>query len=496
MPERIAGLGLDVAEHEMVDMAADESVDDEAHLESVGGHGGGLDGRRGLVDLGAAVARLVDIGEGIEGVVLHVGGRGGVDGVGERDFETIIAGGDVVHLEGRLTLEAHALEGEGLRTARTPATIGTTDEERAVFLVHADRDQAGFEAAEEVEHGALIEAVHLLEIDALDLRSGLLTDEQLAFPRTELALGHIAGDAGRRVADLAVREHDGRRHELGELEALGEDARAAGGLRRRGEVREGSRLVAGRVALERSGAQPLERGRAVPDALVVGVEVITLVVVADTARRTDAGSHRDELAVRGDLGGPAAPRSVRVERTRQAEDHPDVAVLVRIRTEGVFMVVAADAPLGADGVEAVRAAVTVLVRQAGVLGALSGEERAVLKEHAEGLVQVGGELGPLDLGDIGVVGAFGDPDVAAARADGDLLARQEGDRGDFADLAGRRGDLDAFVELRLTGLGGADGVDGRELAGVGGLGRSGMGEAGGGEEEEEVFHMMSFRSGD
>ena len=36
VPERIAGLSLDVSEHEMVDVAADEAVDDEAHLESVG----------------------------------------------------------------------------------------------------------------------------------------------------------------------------------------------------------------------------------------------------------------------------------------------------------------------------------------------------------------------------------------------------------------------------------------------------------------------------
>ncbi len=36
MPERIAGLGLDVAEHEVMDVAADEAVDDEAHLEAVG----------------------------------------------------------------------------------------------------------------------------------------------------------------------------------------------------------------------------------------------------------------------------------------------------------------------------------------------------------------------------------------------------------------------------------------------------------------------------
>ena len=35
VPERIAGLSLDVAEHEMVDVAADEAVDDEADLESV-----------------------------------------------------------------------------------------------------------------------------------------------------------------------------------------------------------------------------------------------------------------------------------------------------------------------------------------------------------------------------------------------------------------------------------------------------------------------------
>ena len=38
VPESIAGLGLDITEDKVVDVAADESVDDEAHLESVGGN--------------------------------------------------------------------------------------------------------------------------------------------------------------------------------------------------------------------------------------------------------------------------------------------------------------------------------------------------------------------------------------------------------------------------------------------------------------------------
>ena len=479
-----------------MDASADEAVDDEAHLKSIGRDGGGLDGRLGLIDLGTTVARLVDVGKGIHGIVLHVGGRGGVDGLRERHFETIVTGGDIMHLERHLALEAHALEGERLRAARTPATIGTPDEERAVFLVHADRDQAGFEAAEEVEHGALVEAVDELEIDALDLRSGLLADEHLAFPRAELALGHIARDAGRRIADLPVRQDHRRRHELGELQALGEDTRAAGGLGRRGEVREGGRLVASRVTLERTGAEPLERGGTVPDALVVGVEHVALGVGTDATRRTDAGSGRDELAVRRDARAPAAPRGVGMEGTRQAKDHPDVAVLVRLGAEGVFMVVAADAPLGADRVETVRAAIAIAVGQARELRTLHRVHRAFLPEHAERLVLIRSELGPLDLGEVGIVGAFGDPDVAATGADGDLLAGEQRNRRHFGHFAGRRRDLDAFVEIILTGLGDADGVDRRELAGLGGLGRSGGhadGESGEGEDQGELLHKYGFR---
>ena len=53
VPQGLAGLGLNIAEDEVVDVTADESVNDEAHFESIGGHGGGLDGGRGLIDLGA-----------------------------------------------------------------------------------------------------------------------------------------------------------------------------------------------------------------------------------------------------------------------------------------------------------------------------------------------------------------------------------------------------------------------------------------------------------
>ena len=115
---------------------------------------------------------------------------------------------------------------------------------------------------------------------------------------------------------------------------------------------------------------------------------------------------------------------------------------------------------------------------------------------------VGSELGPLDLGEVGIVGALGDPDVAAAGADGDLLAGEQRDRRHFGHLARGRGDLDAFVEIVLAGFGDADGVDGGELAGLGslgGFGRSGRcgghadGESGEGENEGELLHKVGFQ---
>ena len=367
-----------------------------------------------------------------------------------------------MHLEGHLALVAHALEGERLRAAGTPAAVGAADEERAVLLVHADRDKAGLEALQEVEDRALVEAVDDLEVDALDLRSGLLADEELVGPGTPLALGHVARDARGRVADLAVGQDHRRRDEVGELEALGQHARAALGFGRGREAEERGGLIAGRVALEGTGAQPLEGGGAVPHALVVGVEDVTLVVHADAARGADAGGGRDHLALGGDAHAPAAPRRVGVEGAGQAEHDPDVAVLIGIGAEGVLMVVAVDAPLRADRVEGVGLAVAVGVGQAGVLRTLGEEERLILVEHAERLVQVGGELGPLDLGDVVLVGAFADPDVAAAGRDGDLLAGHQGDRGDLDDLAGRGRDLDAVVVLRLQ----REGLGARDLGGL------------------------------
>ena len=88
------------------------------------------------------------------------------------------------------------------------------------------------------------------------------------------------------------------------------------------------------------------------------------------------------------------------------------------------MVVTVDAPLGADGVKDVGLTVAIGVRQTRVLGALGKIERATLVEHTQGLMEIGSELGPLDLGDVGLVSTFADPDVATAGGDGDLLAGQ------------------------------------------------------------------------
>lgn len=281
VPEGFAFGGFEGLGGEVVDVALGEAVDFEAHLELVRGDGGGGDFRGDLIDLGAAVFGLVDIGPRIHGVGGGVAGGGGIDGAGEGEFEAVRPGAHVMDLEGHLAGPADALEGERLAAARGPAAVGAADEERAILgLAHGD--DAGLEAFQEMEHRALVEAVDLFEVDALDLRVGLLADEHLLLPRAEFAAAEIAGDAAGRLADLGMRQDDGGRDELGELLPLGEDAGGIGGLRWRGEF-VAVPVVAARVALEGSGLEPLQAGGTVPRALVVGVEGIALGIEADAA---------------------------------------------------------------------------------------------------------------------------------------------------------------------------------------------------------------------
>src|SRR5439155_15295804 len=122
--------------------------------------------------------------------------------------------------------------------------------------------------------------------------------------------GEVAIDAWRRLAHLAVGEHDAGRIELRNL--LGLDHHAAIALRHEGRRAEVSRFgflvpfEAIGMANEAADGEVLQAARTVPGALVVGVEDVALGIEANAAGRTHAAGGRDEFAIGGDLAAPAA----------------------------------------------------------------------------------------------------------------------------------------------------------------------------------------------
>src|SRR5204862_7258361 len=94
-------------------------------------------------------------------------------------------------------------------------------------------------------------------------------------------------------------------------------------------------FVAAGMPDESAGDQLLEFARAVPRALVVGIEDVTCGVEADTARGTHAGTGRQHLPLRRDAQAPAAIRIVAGERTGQAQHNPHISFAVELRAEGV-----------------------------------------------------------------------------------------------------------------------------------------------------------------
>src|SRR5262249_11226543 len=129
----------------------------------------------------------------------------------------------------------------------------------------------------------------------------LVADEHLLLEGTELAPAQVAVDPARRLAHLAVGEEDRRRHQLRDLFRLGHHAAIAfGHLRRRAEIAGLFFLVPPEtigVADEATDGQVLQPARAVPRALVIGVEDVALGIEANAARRTHPARRRHKLAV-------------------------------------------------------------------------------------------------------------------------------------------------------------------------------------------------------
>ena len=345
----------------------------ETHAAAVGSHGHRLDRRLGGIDLRRSVVGLVNIGEGAELVGLRLARGLAIHGFGEGEFKSIGLDVHFVDFERGLAAPVHPLEGKGLAAASTPSTVGPAHEQRAVGG-HFETERAAVETLAEGEAGALIHAIDLFQVHPHDRAPCLVADEELVLERTKFSGGAVVLDARGALAHFVVGESDGRRHELRDLGPLNRDAAVARRiLRPRTHVR-GLLVpaVARGVAYELPGLQVLEPTGAIPGPLVVGVEHFAQMVGGDAAGRTQSAGGGDGLAVRGDAQSPSAVRILAREGTREAEDDPDVAVAVELRTKGVFVVVAVNAPAVGHSLEEVGATVVIGVLEAREFAALRG----------------------------------------------------------------------------------------------------------------------------
>jgi hypothetical protein len=159
----------------------------------------------------------------------------------------------------------------------------------------------------------------------------------------------------------------------------------------------------------------LEGTGTVPESLVVTIENIAKVIEAYAAGRTDAIAGWNRLSIRSHPHTPTAKGALVIgaSGTGQAKNHPDIAILVGTRSEGILMIIAIDAPPVSKGLEYISAAIAVAVFDAGNLGTLRKVEPTILPSYAEHFVQTSSEETPFWFG-VFTENILPDEDVTAA----------------------------------------------------------------------------------
>ncbi len=214
----------------------------------------------------------------------------------------------LLHFEGSLAGPDHPLQRKGLAAARAPAAVRAAHEQRTGRR-HQQRQAAHCEAFAKREAGPLIVALHFFQVDAHHGAVRLVADEQL-LARTGrtcrrscrrrcrladwpiLGYGKIARPAapapGCFLASIIIR-----------LPLLG----SAGAGR---ALSSSYHLLPAGWPTNSPGCELLQAARAVPGALVVGVEHVAGRVHADAAGRANAAARGNQLAVGRDPQAPAA----------------------------------------------------------------------------------------------------------------------------------------------------------------------------------------------
>ena len=242
-------------------------------------------------------------------------------------------------------------------------------------------------------------SVDLLEADAQHLGRELVDHEHLPLVRTEASAGLVPDEAGRGATHLVVGEP--HRGEL-EVRQVLRDLRHQHPVRRLARVRVGpevvvARLDAERVAVEGARHEVAQLAGPAPLALVVGVEEVAPGRGVHPGRRAQPGALGVHVALGVDAQGEPAPlgRPEGLAAEGAVRGEPEVPVPAAHRPEVVLVVVAADVPVVAHGLDQVEGPVAVLVDEATELPALHHQDApVVLDQHAQGLLEALHELAP------------------------------------------------------------------------------------------------------
>lgn len=186
-----------------------EAGDGEPDGSTVGGEPGGCDGEDLFVDLGASVRRRGDVPPLLDGVgaLRQLGGRFLRQGLGVGDIEPVAGGAHGLDVERGLAVRRELLQAEAEFAFLAPVPVGA--EAAGVdgtVRSGADAGDAGLQALGVPEHGALVLAVHLLQVGALESAVGDVAEEHLPGERPLLQQHRCAGGVG----DLVLRQPEHR----------------------------------------------------------------------------------------------------------------------------------------------------------------------------------------------------------------------------------------------------------------------------------------------
>lgn len=357
-----------------MNIAGAQSVNGKDDAFGVGRHRCAHDFELFFVGFGASVAAFEFVGVGFAGVVGGIAGFGGGNGLGESKFESVWLRLDGMDFKRDFVCPAETLNAPRTIAPPAPAGVGLADEEGMVFA-EADADDAALEAFAEGDAGALPVAVHFFQHDAHDAGVMLIGDKELPGEGAKTSFGQVPLHPAGAFAHFVVGKPDGGHFEVRILQ-MHVFHKSAGD--RLGKFVEGSSGdvfgdEAVRMAVIVAEFKVGEFGGVAPFALVVGVKDVAPRAVFDAGGRAQSGGNGEHLAgfwINAD--GPASPMraAVRLAAKGFVGDNPKKAFGAEPGAEVVFVVVAADFPIVADGFEKVALIVAVGVFHSGELAAL------------------------------------------------------------------------------------------------------------------------------